>query len=425
MFVPFSKIDKERRMVWGIAQAEVPDSQDDYLDYNASVRAFTNWQKNVRQMHEDVAVGRAMQIQFDPKKKQIHVGAYISRGAEDCWQKCLDGTYRGYSIGGYPTQAAPIRKDGRRLRHVRDYVLTELSLVDVPSNPACKITAIQKRGTKLVATNVLGAVRTRESNMSTTRTKRSKIESLKGFAKNVGPDDEVYVIKLTDFVKSADGKSLILKNDAALASFTKADLDGDGYSDAADDTTDDAAPDDGGPDLAQHAMNLHDDIHNKAGDEQCDCARDDDAPPITGPAAEGDDDGDMGKSATRTKRKGAFRKSQPQGLTKSDLDTAMADFAKSFDDKLAKFGSSTPAPRKGGADGVLVKRDGGEAGSEDTDPKAASADRLKTLYAKRDEFNKRGSQGISQTERSERNHLAQEIAAAENQDVELRGALAR
>jgi hypothetical protein len=30
----------------------------------------------------------------------VYVSAYVSKGAQDAWEKVLDGTYSGFSIGG-------------------------------------------------------------------------------------------------------------------------------------------------------------------------------------------------------------------------------------------------------------------------------------------------------------------------------------
>jgi hypothetical protein len=428
MFVPFSKIDKERRMVWGIAQSEVPDSQGDLIDYEASVRAFSKWSGCIREMHDDKkAVGRKVEIKCDPVSKTIAVGAYISKGAQDTWEKVLDGTLNGYSIGGYPIKTGPINKFGQNLRRLSEYGLDELSLVDQPSNPECKFTAIQKRGSALIATNILGAVRPEDNGMRTKT--RSKIGNLVAFTKALGADDEVVVVRKTDFVRLNDGR-FALKKDAAVTHFAKADLDADGYDDSADDT----APDDTSPvskadasGHAQNALDSHDDWHKVAGQTECNCDRDEDAPEIKGKDDEADDETDVTKNATRRRRRrDALRKGNLGALTKSAAETLFtgmfADFAKSFDEKFAKLGTGgDPAPRQSG---TLQKRDDGSE-IDPNDAVAVNAASIVALHKKRDEFLKKGSSGLSDQDRSERLALAKEIANAETEQLKLTGATAR
>jgi hypothetical protein len=433
LFVPFTKVDQEKRMVWGIAQTEDPDCQDDLLDYEASVRAFTKWSGNIWEMHDSrKAVGRRVEIKCDPVTKQVAVGAYISKGAEDTWQKVLDGTLNGWSVGGYPIRTGSINKNGRRLRHITEYAVDELSLVDAPANPHCVINAIQKRGNTLIATDVLGALRPGGTTM---RNKRAKVQSLVTFAKGLGADDELVVLRQSDFRKTADG-SFVLKADAAIAAFKKGDLDADGYNDSSDDV----APEDsiGGVtkqdmgEHAQNALNAHDDWHSVAGDDSCKCDRDDDAPEMKGPDEADPDAEGMGKNAARRRRKDALRKRQAaMGLSTTEIDRTLterfAEFAKSFDAKFEQLGvkGGDPAPRKN-ADGTLVKRDAdGSGGTDDKDPIAINTAKLTTAYAQREAFLKKGSQGLSSQDRSERETLAKEIGSLEIEHLALTGSQAR
>ena len=54
---------------------------------------------NVREMHERVAVGRRVGVRCEDETRRIFVTIRISRGAETTWEKVLDGTLRGASIG--------------------------------------------------------------------------------------------------------------------------------------------------------------------------------------------------------------------------------------------------------------------------------------------------------------------------------------
>lgn len=160
-FLPIQKVDRQNRMVWGVAQVQeaTPDTQGDIVDFEASVKAFKGWAGNVRVMHESEPAGRAIKIVADPKSKQILVGVHVSKGNENAWQMVLDGTLAGFSIGGrvLKDHHSTDPKTGKRVHHITEYELDELSLVDTPANGKCKITAIVKRkkGEGLVMANDL------------------------------------------------------------------------------------------------------------------------------------------------------------------------------------------------------------------------------------------------------------------------------
>lgn len=164
-FLHFSKVDKERREVWGLAQIEDdPDLQGDVVDFEASVRAFTKWANsfgNVREMHEGIAAGKCIALVPDEKSKSILVGIHVSKGAEDTWQKVLDGTLQGFSIGGRKIRSyyETDKSTGKKIQHITEYELQELSLVDSPANPACVITAVYKSNNgRLIAKSMLGMI---------------------------------------------------------------------------------------------------------------------------------------------------------------------------------------------------------------------------------------------------------------------------
>ena len=141
---PFQKINKEQRIVTGIATADNPDLVDDVVNFDASVEAFSNWIGNIREMHSPVAVGKLVDWKPVPVVHEgetyqgIEVSVYISKGAESTWQKILDGTLRGFSIGGnvVKTEKKKSEKLGRYINEIMNYRLGELSVVDNPCNPA-------------------------------------------------------------------------------------------------------------------------------------------------------------------------------------------------------------------------------------------------------------------------------------------------
>ena len=150
--MPIGKVDQERRIVSGFATLDNVDKQNDIVTTEASLKAFAKFRGNIREMHSPLAVGKMVSFKedryFDPTTKKfyngVYVSAYVSKGAQDTWEKCLDGTLTGFSIGGNIVQASYDDGDNPDNRIIKDYELMELSLVDSPANPLANIFSIQK-----------------------------------------------------------------------------------------------------------------------------------------------------------------------------------------------------------------------------------------------------------------------------------------
>ena len=150
---PIDMIKKEQRIVSGIATADNIDKSNDIVDFEASKEAFANWGGNIREMHAPIAVGKA--VKYEPVTitdkdgntyNAFKVEAYISKGAEDTWQKVLDGTLRSFSIGGKvikKEEMANKMHNGRPINIIKKYVLGELSLVDNPANALAVIDLVK------------------------------------------------------------------------------------------------------------------------------------------------------------------------------------------------------------------------------------------------------------------------------------------
>ena len=152
--MPFSKVDKERRIVSGFATLDNVDRQDDIVTTDASLKAFAKFRGNIREMHQPLAVGKMIAFKedkyFDPESKKfysgVYVSAYVSKGAQDTWEKVLDGTLSGFSIGGRMNDwdDAYDEKMDKSIRVIKEYDLVELSLVDTPANQFANIMSIEK-----------------------------------------------------------------------------------------------------------------------------------------------------------------------------------------------------------------------------------------------------------------------------------------
>ena len=138
-FAPIVRVDASRREIELCATSEAVDSHGTIFDYDASKAAFTRWIGNVREMHQRQAVGSRVAVRCDDETRRIYVRIRVSHGAQDTWEKVLDGTLRGASIGAsgvvWQRQQRRVAGEPRWLNVATRYDLVELSLVDNPSNP--------------------------------------------------------------------------------------------------------------------------------------------------------------------------------------------------------------------------------------------------------------------------------------------------
>jgi len=152
--MPIGKVDQERRIVSGFATLDNVDKQGDIVTTEASIEAFKKFRGNLREMHQPSAVGKVVSFKedryFDPREKKfysgVYVSAYVSKGAQDTWEKVLDGTLTGFSIGGNITKSDDTYDDklDKSVRIIKEYDLHELSLVDNPANQFANVISIEK-----------------------------------------------------------------------------------------------------------------------------------------------------------------------------------------------------------------------------------------------------------------------------------------
>ena len=167
--VPFTKVNREKRTVSGFATLDNLDQTNDVVTAEASLKAFEGFRGNIREMHGSNAVGKMVSFKpetyFDAKSGEfyngVYVDAYISKGAQDTWEKVLDGTLSGFSIGGKIIESdnEVNKSTGQSVRFIKNYSLLELSVVDSPANELCNIISISKMNGQLIfkgiATEVL------------------------------------------------------------------------------------------------------------------------------------------------------------------------------------------------------------------------------------------------------------------------------
>ena len=223
--MPFSKVDSERRIVSGFATLDNVDKQADIVTAEASLDAFKRFRGNIREMHQPLAVGKMVNFKedkfFDPETKKfysgVYVSAYISKGAQDTWEKVLDGTLSGFSIGGRMNKwdDAYDTKSDSQIRIIKEYDLVELSLVDTPANQLANILSVEKvdgvdvlkgEGVDTVLENVFydadsGLVKLSDEEVELSPTSGLPMKNI-GFVEK-SDEDKVNMIKF--LVDSADG----------------------------------------------------------------------------------------------------------------------------------------------------------------------------------------------------------------------------
>ena len=227
--MPFGKVDSEKRIVSGFASLDNIDKQMDIVTTEASLAAFAKFRGNIREMHQPSAVGKMINFKqekyFDPESKKfyngVYVSAYISKGAQDTWEKVLDGTLSGFSIGGRMNKWDDAYNEelDKTIRIIKEYDLVELSLVDSPANQFASIMSVEKvdgvdiikgQGTDTVLENVFFES---ESSLVVTSEEETYISPVTGNEmKNIGfveknDNEKANMIKF--LVDSAKGISAI------------------------------------------------------------------------------------------------------------------------------------------------------------------------------------------------------------------------
>lgn len=150
MFVPLAKADAVTRMVYGYFD-ETPDRSGEVFDYVTSKPQIQSWSDefvkatdgrsagNIRAQHGNVAAGKLVELTFDDDLKKVGFAAKIVDDNE--WQKVEEGVYTGFSPGG---RYAKRWQDGAHRRYTAEF--RELSIVDVPCNPAAAFTMVKADG---------------------------------------------------------------------------------------------------------------------------------------------------------------------------------------------------------------------------------------------------------------------------------------
>lgn len=155
IFLPLTKIDVENRLVYGVVAAEVVDNAGEVFDYDKSKPYFQKWSANaeltsgglskgnLREMHGKVAAGKLTDLAFNDDTKTIECCAKVVD--DQAWQKCLEGVYTGFSMGGrYAEKWVEKMAGAEQKRYAGDPA--EISLVDKPCIPTATFQLIKADG---------------------------------------------------------------------------------------------------------------------------------------------------------------------------------------------------------------------------------------------------------------------------------------
>jgi hypothetical protein len=154
MFIPITKVDAARRLVYGLATAETEDRAGEICDYASTKPLYEKWSKeiakstrgkslgNLRAMHGPVAAGKVTAITFDDAGKQIEICAKVVDDAE--WAKVVEGVYTGFSQGGAYERRWTDAEGLTRYTAAPN----EISLVDLPCLPQATFEMIKADGTR-------------------------------------------------------------------------------------------------------------------------------------------------------------------------------------------------------------------------------------------------------------------------------------
>ncbi len=154
IFVPITKIDAARRLVYGVVTAEKPDVMGEVCDYASTKPLYQKWSQNfasatdgkslgnLRAMHGHVAAGKLVEIAFNDEAKQVEICGKVVDDAE--WQKVEEGVYTGFSQGGRYLKRWPDPDRPALMRYTAEPL--EVSLVDHPCLPEATFAVIKADG---------------------------------------------------------------------------------------------------------------------------------------------------------------------------------------------------------------------------------------------------------------------------------------
>ena len=156
VFVPLTKVDEEKRLVYGTITQEILDKSGEVMDYESSKPYFEKWSNeiheasgglskgNLRVMHGLSVAGKLTDINFDDDAKAIDVCAKVVDDKQ--WEMVLEGCYTGFSVGGsYAKRWTDTAHDNSKVKKFTA-APNEVSLVDNPCVPSATFSLVKADG---------------------------------------------------------------------------------------------------------------------------------------------------------------------------------------------------------------------------------------------------------------------------------------
>ncbi len=222
LLIPITKIDEEKRLVYGVMSQEVLDKSGEIIDYETAKPEFQKWSAeiyeasqgksygNVREMHSMSAAGLlAEPLVFNDVDKTV---GCCARVVDDmAWEKCKTGTYTGFSIGGAYKARWKDSENPEVMRYTPSPV--EVSLVDNPCVPTATFEAIKADGT--IEMRKFKHIE-EEATMTTEPTKAEPMQPVQGWQ---ATDGSFHMTKAAALQKNAEieAEKATAGADAALA----------------------------------------------------------------------------------------------------------------------------------------------------------------------------------------------------------------
>ncbi len=174
MYAPITKFEEQpdgSLIFQGFATTERLDGQNEIATQDGADRAIEKWGGNVREMHQPEAVGSSLDVVRSESPRGYFIRGRVSAGAPNTIIKVKDGTLKGLSVGGVvlpngrvgvrvtselaQTYGLPPEKVGKAITMLKDWEMTELSLVDAPANPDCMISIAKMSNGQVAFSDVI------------------------------------------------------------------------------------------------------------------------------------------------------------------------------------------------------------------------------------------------------------------------------
>lgn len=152
-FVPFTKMDEERGIVYGYVTTPALDYDKQKIDMTAFAKALPEYLEygNIREMHQRKAVGKVLNETVTMTDDGCFLGAKII--PQDVKDLVREGVYSGFSVGLADCLLKTEEGVPNGVITGDEMKIIEISLVDRPANPQARVSAYKVLGGK-VETNI-------------------------------------------------------------------------------------------------------------------------------------------------------------------------------------------------------------------------------------------------------------------------------